>query len=109
MFHKLHEDLKSEFSSAHCLPPLPPKSMPMETIARFVLSDEDEVDLSEEQFLRARMRGLQAYLNRLLTIPCVSWSTRLLSFLEPDSVCHPAAAIPPRHCSAACEGVLKTW
>jgi hypothetical protein len=85
MFDKLHTDLCSEFSTAHCLPPLPPKYLPMETIARFVISDEEDVNLSEQQFLRARMRGLQAYLNRLLTIPCVSWCTRFLSFLEPDS------------------------
>lgn len=104
-----------EFSTAHCLPPLPPKSMPLEAMSRFVLSvrsqarirtrplaplrivhrssltdcvwfqDEDDVELSEEEFLRARLRGLQAYLNRLLSIPCVSWCKRFANFLEPDS------------------------
>ena len=57
MFDQLHEDLRMEFSTAHCLPPLPPKSMPLEQMSRFVLSDEDDVDLSEEEFLRARLRG----------------------------------------------------
>ena len=118
MFDQLHEDLRMEFSTAHCLPPLPPKSMPLEQMSRFVLSDEDDVDLSEEEFLRARLRGcvchnplasvhtscppesalgivwlsgwrcwhrLQAYLNRLLSIPCVSWCKRFANFLEPDS------------------------
>ncbi len=66
-------------------PPLPPKSMPIEAMSRFVLSDEDDVELSEEEFLRARLRGLQAYLNRLLSIPCVSWCKRFATFLEPDS------------------------
>lgn len=32
MFHQLHEDLRMEFSTAHCLPPLPPKSMPLEAM-----------------------------------------------------------------------------
>ena len=50
-----------------------------------MLSDEDDVELSEEEFLRARLRGLQAYLNRLLSIPCVSWCKRFANFLEPDS------------------------
>jgi hypothetical protein len=59
--------------------------MPLEAMSRFVLSDEDDVELSEEDFLRARLRGLQAYLNRLLTIPCVSWCKRFANFLEPDS------------------------
>ncbi len=73
---------------AHVLPrspPLPPKSQPIEAMSRFVLSDDDDVELSEEEFLRARLRGLQAYLNRLLSIPCVSWCKRFATFLEPDS------------------------
>ena len=49
------------------------------------MSDEDDVDVSEEQFLRARERGLQAYINQLIAIPCVSWSKRFANFLEPDS------------------------
>ena len=35
--------------------------MPIEAMSRFVLSDEDDAELSEEEFLRARLRGLQAY------------------------------------------------
>ena len=127
MFHQLHEDLRMEFSTAHCLPPLPPKSQPAEQVrvlltatvnrcsggfmiaprvadgrvpvntslfacccshpqlSRFIMSDEDDVDVSEEQFLRARERGLQAYINQLIAIPCVSWSKRFANFLEPDS------------------------
>ena len=37
-------------------------------LSRFIMSDEDDVDLSEEQCLRARERGLQAYLNVLLGV-----------------------------------------
>ena len=29
MFDQLHQDLRMEFSTAHCLPPLPPKTQPL--------------------------------------------------------------------------------
>ena len=95
-----------EFSTAHCLPPLPPKSQPLEQLSKFVLSDEDDLDQSEAEFLKvrtagnytaaeigaahswhgqARERGLQVYLHILLDIPNVAWSKRFQTFLEPDS------------------------
>ena len=54
MFDQLQQDLRMEFSTAHCLPPLPPKSQPLEQLSKFVLSDEDDLDQSEAEFLKVR-------------------------------------------------------
>jgi hypothetical protein len=71
MFDQLHQDLRMEFSTAHCLPPLPPKTQPLEQLSRFVMSDEDDYDEAAAQFLKDRQKGPQlstAYIHTLFNL-----------------------------------------
>ena len=136
MFHQLHEDLRMEFSTAHCLcvslppsrslslslslslsacayaaaqppssrdrrrgarvligsqrlrrsPPLPPKSMPIESMSRFVLSDTEDVELSEDEFLRCACVSPLSHAPHILT-DGPSWRTaRGCAVCKPTSI-----------------------